>query len=65
MLIADDLMSPYFCTRISLCKVRLEDDIYYKGRPVYARGRGCAATWEKKAEEIKCNCYKIIIYSKL
>lgn len=25
----------------------LEDEFYYKGRPVYARGRGCAAIWEK------------------
>ena len=35
-----------------------EDEYYYKGRPVYARGRGCAATWEKKAEEINATAIK-------
>ncbi|WP_027406886.1 DISARM system helicase DrmA [Anaerovibrio sp. RM50] len=32
-------------------KKELEDEYYYKGRPVYGRGRGCAAIWEKKEEE--------------
>ena len=30
----------------------IEDEFYYKGRPVYARGRGCAATWLKEDSEI-------------
>lgn len=51
MLIADDLMSPIFVPEYICRKVELEDEYYYKGRPVYARGRGCAATWEKNAEE--------------
>ena len=32
-------------------KKELEDEYYYKGRPVYARGRGCAAMWNKHEEE--------------
>lgn len=52
MLIADDLMSPIFVPEYLCRKVELEDEYYYKGRPVYARGRGCAATWEKKAGSI-------------
>ena len=58
MLIADDLMSPIFVPEYLCRKVELEDEYYYKGRPVYARGRGCAATWEKKAEEINAIAIK-------
>lgn len=58
MLIADDLMSPIFVPEYLCRKVELEDEYYYKGRPVYARGRGCAATWEKKAEEINATAIK-------
>jgi len=46
------LLTPIFVPEYLCRKVELEDEYYYKGRPVYARGRGCAATWEKKAEEI-------------
>lgn len=58
VLIADDLMSPIFVPEYLCRKVELEDEYYYKGRPVYARGRGCAATWEKKAEEINATAIK-------
>lgn len=58
MLIADDLMNPIFVPEYLCRKVELEDEYYYKGRPVYARGRGCAATWEKKAEEINATAIK-------
>lgn len=58
MLIADDLMSPIFVPEYLCRKVELEDEYYYKGRPVYARGRGCAATWEKKVEEINATAIK-------
>ena len=58
MLIADDLMSPIFVPEYLCRKVELEDEYYYKGRPVYARGRGCAATWEKKAEEVNATAIK-------
>lgn len=58
MLIADDLMSPIFVPEYICRKVELEDEYYYKGRPVYARGRGCAATWEKKAEEVNATAIK-------
>lgn len=58
MLIADDLMSPVFVPEYICRKVELEDEYYYKGRPVYARGRGCAATWEKRAEEVNATAIK-------
>lgn len=58
ILIADDLMSPIFVPEYLCRKVELEDEYYYKGRPVYARGRGCAATWEKKAEEVNATAIK-------
>lgn len=58
MLIADDLMSPIFVPEYICRKVELEDEYYYKGRPVYARGRGCAATWEKRAEEVYATAIK-------
>ena len=58
MLIADDLMSPIFVPEYICRKVELEDEYYYKGRPVYARGRGCAATWEKRAEEVNATAIK-------
>jgi len=51
-------MSPIFVPEYLCRKVELEDEYYYKGRPVYARGRGCAATWEKKAEEINATAIK-------
>lgn len=52
MLIADDLMSPIFVPEYVCRKVELEDEYYYKGRPVYARGRGCAATWDTVVDEV-------------
>ncbi len=52
MLIADDLMSPIFVPEYVCRKVELEDEYYYKGRPVYARGRGCAATWDTLVDEV-------------
>lgn len=52
MLIADDLMNPIFVPEYICRKVELEDEYYYKGRPVYARGRGCAATWDSIDDEI-------------
>ena len=58
MLITDDLMSPIFVPEYICRKVELEDEYYYKGRPVYARGRGCAATWEKKADEVNATAIK-------
>ena len=58
ILIADDLMSPIFVPEYICRKVELEDEYYYKGRPVYARGRGCAATWEKKEEDVNATAIK-------
>ena len=58
MLIEDDLRSPVFVPEYICRKDELEDEYYYKGRPVYARGRGCAATWEKKAQELNATAIK-------
>lgn len=52
MLIADDMMSPVFVPEYICRKAELEDEYYYKGRPVYARGRGCAAMWEATVDEV-------------
>lgn len=52
MLVADDLMSPIFVPEYVCRKVELEDEYYYKGRPVYARGRGCAVSWDAAADEV-------------
>lgn len=38
-------------------KQELEDEYYYKGRPVFGRGRGCAASWDKRDDE--ANAYMI------
>lgn len=58
MLIADDMMNPIFVPEYICRKVELEDEYYYKGRPVYARGRGCAAIWDKNAEGINATAIK-------
>lgn len=58
MLISDDLMRPIFVPEYICRKVELEDEYYYKGRPVYARGRGCAATWENRTEDINAIAIK-------
>lgn len=42
---------PVFVPEYICRKKELEDEYYYKGRPVYGRGRGCAAMWNKRAEE--------------
>lgn len=59
MLIADDLMSPIFVPEYVCRKVELEDEYYYKGRPVYARGRGCAATWGTVVNEVNATSIRI------
>ncbi len=52
MLIEDELMNPIFVPEYVCRKVELEDEYYYKGRPVYARGRGCAASWSMAVDEV-------------
>jgi hypothetical protein len=58
MLIADDLMSPVFVPEYVCRKVELEDEYYYKGRPVYARGRGCAAVWDSTADVVNATAVR-------
>jgi Helicase conserved C-terminal domain. len=58
MLIADDMMSPIFVPEYVCRKVELEDEYYYKGRPVYARGRGCAAMWDTVVDEVNATAVK-------
>lgn len=58
MLIADDMMNPIFVPEYVCRKVELEDEYYYKGRPVYARGRGCAATWDAAIDRVNATAVK-------
>ena len=51
ILISDDEMRPVFVPEYICRNNELSDEYYYKGRPVYARGRGCAATWLNRIEE--------------
>lgn len=58
MLIADDMMNPIFVPEYICRKVELEDEYYYKGRPVYARGRGCAATWNCSVGQVNATAVR-------
>ena len=58
MLIADDMMNPIFVPEYVCRKVELEDEYYYKGRPVYARGRGCAASWECSPDQVNATAIR-------
>lgn len=57
MCITDDEMNPIFVPEYICRKSELEDEYYFKGRPVFARGRGCAAVWNQRTEEI--NAYAV------
>lgn len=48
--LADDNLKPIFVPEYKCRSNKLEDEYYYETRPVFARGRGCAATWSKPAE---------------
>ncbi len=48
--LCDDQRSPVFLPEHKCRKIELEDEYYYESRAVYARGRGCAATWEKTTD---------------
>lgn len=50
MSIMDENHNAIFLPEYQCRDTRLEDEYYYKGRPVYARGRGCAAKWESIEE---------------
>lgn len=39
--------SPVFVPEFLCRQKEIEGEYYYKSRPVFARGRGCAAVWEK------------------
>lgn len=58
MLIADNRMKPIFVPEYICRKVELEDEYYYKGRPVYARGRGCAATWNCSTNHVNATAVR-------
>lgn len=58
MRVADDMMNPIFVPEYACRKVELEDEYYYKGCPVYARGRGCAAMWEAKMGQANATIVK-------
>lgn len=44
--LSDGNKSPIFMPEYECRDTGLEDEYYYQGRPVYARGRGCAAKWD-------------------
>ncbi len=39
-----------------LCRRNLEDEYYYQGRPVFARGRQCAAIWDYRNAGHSVSC---------
>lgn len=39
-----------------LCRKELCDEFYYQGRPVFARGRQCAAVWDYRNNRQAVNC---------
>lgn len=41
-----------------LCRKELGDEFYYQGRPVFARGRQCAAVWDYRNAKQSVNCLK-------
>lgn len=53
-----DQQSPIFLPEHKCRKVELEDEYYYENCAVFARGRGCAATWEKAADSENANLIK-------
>jgi len=49
--ISDEEQSPIFLPEYLCRKQEIEDEFYYEKRAVYARGRGCAATWYANEDE--------------
>ncbi len=50
MILSDGNNSPIFTPEYECRDTGLDDEYYYQGRPVYARGRGCAAKWDVLTE---------------
>ena len=50
MSISDGNNSPIFMPEYECRNSGLDDEYYYQGRPVFARGRGCAAKWDLLTE---------------
>lgn len=50
MSITDGNKNPVFMPEYECRDTGLEDEYYYHGRPVFARGRGCAAKWDIHAD---------------
>lgn len=48
--LADDNLNPIFVPEYRCRSNKLEDEYYYETRPVFARGRGCAAIWIRADE---------------
>jgi hypothetical protein len=51
MSISDGQHSPIFLQEYQCRDTGLEDEYYYKSRPVFARGRGCSAMWDCFSED--------------
>lgn len=46
LMISDENLKPVFLPEHLCRKNELKDEFYYENRAVYARGRGCAASWD-------------------
>lgn len=55
MSLSDGKHSPIFMPEYKCRNTGLDDEYYYQGRPVYARGRGCAAKWDVLAENLEAH----------
>jgi len=56
--ISDEEQNPIFLPEYLCRKQELEDEFYYENRAVYARGRGCAATWCANEDEGRARSVK-------
>ena len=62
MKITDENHNDIFLPEYQCRDTRLEDEYYYKGRPVYAHGRGCAAAWESFEDSKTASSVSISFY---
>ena len=60
LMLADEDLNPIFLPEHVCRKQELDDEFYYKSRAVYARGRGCAATWNVNSDEMKARFVKTV-----
>lgn len=55
LMLSDKELNPIFVPE-HMCRAQeLDDEYYYEHRAVFARGRGCAAIWEKEEDQINAS----------